>query len=124
MVSKCCSAIESAERIQNVIGDSGEKSGSQPDNGTLRHQFFRVIDHLPGEILDREFLTSVVRVLITEQLHRIVPPSRSDDLVALARLIRYDHGVTPSDRRCGPPRRSVTMIALPKTNTISAIVPR
>ena len=29
MVSKCCSAIESAERMQNVIGDSGEKSGSQ-----------------------------------------------------------------------------------------------
>ena len=33
-----------------------------------------MIDHLPGEILDREFLTSVVRVLITEQLHRSVPP--------------------------------------------------
>jgi hypothetical protein len=114
-------------RQKNTERDRGQRRKiriAARDNGTLRHQFFRVIDHLPGEILDREFLTSVVRVLITEQLHRIVPPSRSDDLVALARLIRYDHGVTPSDRRCGPPRRSVTMIALPKTNTISAIVPR
>ena len=29
MVSKCCSAIGSAETIQNVIEDSGEKSRSQ-----------------------------------------------------------------------------------------------
>ena len=34
-----------------------------------------MIDHLPGEILDRECLMSVVQVLITEQLHRSVPLS-------------------------------------------------
>ena len=75
MVSKCCSAIESAEK--NAERDRGQRRKiriAARDNGTLRHQFFRVIDHLPGEILDRECLTSVVDVLITEQLHVVACP--------------------------------------------------
>jgi hypothetical protein len=73
------------ERRKNTERDRGQRRKiriAARDNGTPRHRFFRVIDHLPGEILDREFLTSVVHVLITEQLHRSVPPGRSDDLVA------------------------------------------
>ena len=44
MVSKCCSAIESAERIQNVIEDSGEASRAA-SAGTVGFLYLGTVPH-------------------------------------------------------------------------------